>query len=107
MVERILSIEHRPHEGLVLRMRVPKTRHIPKEAVVHIRAARKEMLLPLHSILGTSIALIGEVAGHMRATRKEMLLALRSILDAGIAGIDEEEKENTTRGKKRKVIQVE
>ena len=38
-----------------------------------------------------------EFVTHMRAAQKEMLLAMRSLLDAGIHKIEERERRRTTR----------
>ncbi|MBI2906470.1 MAG: hypothetical protein HYX92_02310 [Chloroflexi bacterium] len=55
MVEKMIEVEHRPGEELVLRFRPPSMHLVPPEAKVHIKAAQKEFLLALRSLLDAAI----------------------------------------------------
>lgn len=55
MNERIFEYEYRPGEELVLRLRPPKIQILPPEAREHFRAARRELLLALRSLLDSAI----------------------------------------------------
>lgn len=59
---------------------------IPDEAMVHARAARKEMRKSIEAILPPG------VAEHHRTARKEMLKFAREMISHAIDRIDEKEK---------------
>ena len=55
MSESVIEIEGRPGEGFVLRIKPMAFSILPAETRSHVRAARKEMLLALRSILDQAI----------------------------------------------------
>jgi len=55
MISGSIEWEHRPEEGLILRFKPPLGKIVPTEARGHIRAARKEMLLALRSLVDAAI----------------------------------------------------
>lgn len=55
MTDRILEIEHHPGEGVTLRFKAPSLSLMPEATRSHCRAARKEMLLALRSLLDWAI----------------------------------------------------
>ncbi len=55
MVEKILEVEHRPGEEIVVRFRIPKARLLPASSRSHLRIAEKELLLALRSIVDAAI----------------------------------------------------
>ena len=55
MLSGSIEWEHRPGEGLVLRLKPPLDKIVPDETRGHIRAARKEMLLALRSLVDAAI----------------------------------------------------
>ncbi len=61
MSEKILEIEHHPGEEVVLRFKTPSLSLMPEETRSHFRAARKEMLLALRSLLDKAIERVEEV----------------------------------------------
>jgi hypothetical protein len=65
MVKGGVEFEHSPEEGLVLRIKPP---------------------------FGSLVS--GETRKHARAARKEMLMVLRSLIDGAISRIDEKEKQS-------------
>jgi hypothetical protein len=58
MSESILEIEHNPGEEVVLRFRPPKLKGLSPESRKHIRAAEKEFLLALRSLIDTAVEAI-------------------------------------------------
>ena len=63
--------EHRPGEEFVLRFKPPLPKILPKETRGHIRAARKETLLALRSIIDAAIGRMEE-AEKKRRTKIEV-----------------------------------
>ena len=55
MSDSIFEVEHRPGEEVVLRFKSPEFRMLPDSTKQHLRAARKEMLLALRSMLDKAI----------------------------------------------------
>ena len=55
MSDSVIEIEGRPGEGFVLRIKPGAFSIFPTETRSHIRAARKEMLLALRSVLDHAI----------------------------------------------------
>jgi len=55
MAERILEVEYRPGEEVVLRIKAPKGSLLPEATRSHARMARKELLLGLRSLLDSAI----------------------------------------------------
>ena len=47
--------EHCPEEGLILRFKPPLRKIVPDETRGHVRAAHKEMLLALRSLVDAAI----------------------------------------------------
>ncbi len=60
MGERIIEVERGPEE-LVVRLRLPRIGVLSDEARGHIRAARKELLLSLRSLIDQAIQHTEEV----------------------------------------------
>lgn len=58
MDDKVFEVEHRPGEELVLRFRPPMIHIVPPEARTHIKAAEKEFLLALRSLLDAAIECI-------------------------------------------------
>ncbi len=56
MVRGIIEWEHRPGEEFVLRFKPPLSKMVSDEAKGHIRAARKEILLAIRSLVDGAIA---------------------------------------------------
>jgi hypothetical protein len=55
MLSGSIEWEHRPDEGLILRFKPPLGKIMPDETRGHVRAARKEMLLALRSLVDAAI----------------------------------------------------
>ena len=55
MLSGSIEWEHRPGEGLILRFKPPLGKIVPDETRGHVRAARKEMLLALRSLVDAAI----------------------------------------------------
>lgn len=55
MAEKILECDHSPEEGLVIRFRPASFRLLPDASVEHLRAAKREVLLALRSLLDVAI----------------------------------------------------
>jgi hypothetical protein len=55
MLSGSIEWEHRPEEGLILRFKPPLGKIVPDETRGHVRAARKEMLLALRSLVDAAI----------------------------------------------------
>jgi hypothetical protein len=68
MIGGMIEWEHHPGEEFVLRFKPPLGKIAPDE-----------------------------VRAHAKAARKEILMALRSLIDAAIAGSEEEEKKHPTK----------
>ena len=60
MADRILEVEHRPGEEVVLRFRAPKVSVLPDQTREHIRVVQKETLLALRSLLDRAIERVEE-----------------------------------------------
>jgi hypothetical protein len=71
MTERIFEVEHQPGDEFVLRFKMPKTRLIPEASREHFRAAHKELLLSLRSLLDVAIER-AEKAGSKERTKIEV-----------------------------------
>lgn len=55
MLSGSIEWEHRPDEGLILRLKPPLGKIVPDETRGHVRAARKEILLALRSLVDAAI----------------------------------------------------
>ena len=55
MSESIFEVEHRPGEEVVFRFRPPKLKGLSQESQNHIRAAQKEFLLALRSLIDSAV----------------------------------------------------
>jgi hypothetical protein len=55
MLSGSIEWEHRPGEGVILRFKPAPGKILPDEARGHVRAARKEMLLALRSLVDAAI----------------------------------------------------
>ena len=55
MADRIFEVEHEPGEGVVIRIRPAKFPAFPESARSHLRAAHKEDLLALRSLIDAAI----------------------------------------------------
>ncbi len=64
MSESMFEIEHKPGEMLTIRVRPPKMRHLAPEAKEHVRAARKEFLLGIRSVIDKAIEMTEEHEAH-------------------------------------------
>jgi hypothetical protein len=60
MTRGVIEWEHRPGDEFVLRFKPPISKIVPDEARGHIRAARKEMLLAVKSLIDATIARLEE-----------------------------------------------
>ena len=60
MGDRILEVEHKPGEELVIRFRPHGLRWLPEETRSHIYGARKEVLLALKSLIDRAIERVEE-----------------------------------------------
>ena len=60
MISGSIEWEHRPGEGLILRFKPPLGKIVPDETRGHVRAARKEMLLALRSLIDAAIGRVEE-----------------------------------------------
>jgi len=60
MAERILELERRPGEEYVLRFRPSKLRFLPETTRQHTRAAQKELLLAVRSLIDGAIERLEE-----------------------------------------------
>lgn len=58
MSESIFEVEHRPGEEVVFRFRPPKLKGLSVESRKHIRAAQKEFLLGLRSLIDGAVEAI-------------------------------------------------
>ena len=63
MTDRILECEYHPGEEFVLRFRPPKLQMMSEPTREHLRAARKEMLLAVRSMIDQAIRRIEEAEG--------------------------------------------
>ncbi len=63
MTDKILECEYRPGEEFVLRFRPPKLQMMSEPTREHLRAARREMLLAVRSIIDEAIRRTEEVGG--------------------------------------------
>ena len=61
MLSGSIEWEHRPGEGLISRFKPPLGEVVPDETRGHVRAARKEMLLALRSLVDAAIGRVEEV----------------------------------------------
>lgn len=66
--------EHTPGEELVLRFKPPLGKMVPDEARGHVRAARREMLLALKSLVDAAVTRQEEAEkqGYKRRTKIEV-----------------------------------
>lgn len=64
MGEKLFECEYEPGEGVVLRIKPFKAKILPASVKSHVRAARKEILLALRSLLD-------EVIEHVERTEKK------------------------------------
>jgi hypothetical protein len=55
MLSGSIQWEQNPDEEFVLRIRPPKGRIIPEETVAHMKAANREMLLALRSLIDAAL----------------------------------------------------
>jgi len=55
MAERIFQVEHRPGEEVVLHLRTPKIRLLPRATGNHIRGMEREFLEALRSFIDAGI----------------------------------------------------
>jgi len=71
MTDKILECEYRPGEEFVLRFRPPKLQMMSEPTREHLRAARKEMLLAVRSIIDQAIRRMEEAesAGEKGPTK--------------------------------------
>ena len=58
MADNFLECEHSPETGLVIRFRPAYLRLLPDATVGHVRAAKREVLLALRSLLDVAIELL-------------------------------------------------
>lgn len=72
MVERLVEVEYKPDEGLVLRFKPPRFRTIPESARGHIARAHKEVLLALRSSLDDAIEMVEEAERKAEKTRTKI-----------------------------------
>ncbi len=74
MTDKILECEYRPGEEFVIRFRPPKLPMMSEPTKEHLRAARKEMLLAVRSMIDQAIQRIDETerAGAKGPTKIEV-----------------------------------
>ena len=60
MMGGFIKWEHRPGEEFVLRIKPPQGKIVPEEIKSHIRAARKEMLLAMRSLIDSALTRLDE-----------------------------------------------
>ena len=70
------------------RNRRPFPRIVPDETLEHVWNAREELRKSVAALLPS---LPAEFTAHRRAARKEMLLAIRSLIDTAIERVDKRE----------------
>ena len=66
--------EHHPGEEFVLRFKPPPGKMVPGETMTHVRAARKEMLLALRSLIDAAITRQEEAAQKAKKRRSKIEL---------------------------------
>jgi hypothetical protein len=72
MLSGSIEWEHHPEEGLILRLKPPLDKVVPDETRGHIRAARKEMLLALRSLVDAAIVREEEVEKKAKKGRTKI-----------------------------------
>ena len=72
MVERLMEVEYKGGEGLVLKFKHPRFRTIPESAREHVVRAQKEVLLALRSSLDAAIEVVEEVERKREKTRTKI-----------------------------------
>jgi hypothetical protein len=74
MISGSIEWEHRPGEEFVLRFKPPTGKMVSDETVSHVKAARKEMLLALRSLIDAAIVQQEkpEKRGKQRRTKIEV-----------------------------------
>ena len=55
MIKRVFEVEYQPGGAVILRFKAPRFSPVPEVTRGHCRAARKEMLLALRSLLDKAI----------------------------------------------------
>ncbi|MBI4299612.1 MAG: hypothetical protein HY677_00620 [Chloroflexi bacterium] len=70
--EKMFRCEYSASEGLLLRFSPGQFKLLPSETRAHMRAARREMLLALRSLVDAAIETTDEAAAKRRPTRIEV-----------------------------------
>ena len=72
MRERVFEVEYHPGEEVVLHFKAPSLSVMPEATRGHFRAARKEMLLALRSLLDKAIERAEEAEKSKERTKIEV-----------------------------------
>jgi hypothetical protein len=73
MAEKIFEVEREADGEVVMRIKPAKFMAMPELAQSHLRAARKESLLALRSLIDAAIEQVDKSAGKKRGKKREKI----------------------------------